>query len=64
MRHAHRDFRDTRLGDLAKDLVEDRHERIGALDRETLLPDEGSVEEALEHLHRGQPLEQRTLLRW
>jgi len=48
---------------LAQHLVEDRNQHVGAFDRETLLPDEGTVEVPLEDLDRCQSFEERPLLR-
>ena len=56
--HAEHDLARARgRGELDR-LVEHRHERVEALDRELLLAQEGLVQVALERLDLGQPLEQ------
>ena len=59
VRHAeHHLARAGRGGQLDR-LVEHRHDRVEALDRELLLAEEGLVQVVLERLDLGQPLEQR-----
>ena len=53
---------DPRRGGVGDDLVEDRHHQIQPLDREAGLAGKGAVEEALEDLDLGDPIEQLTAL--
>ena len=62
VRHPEHDLAGAGRGGELDGLVEHRHERVEALDRELLLAEEGLVQVALERLDLGQPLEQRALL--
>ena len=62
--HAEHDLARAVSGGIVNDRVEHRHQGIGPLDREPLLPQVGLVEEALEGLDVGQsPQELRLLFR-
>ena len=61
MGHAEHDLAHAVGGGIADDRVEHRHQGIGALDREALLAEVGLMQEALEPLDLGQPLEQLLL---
>ena len=55
--HAHHHLAHPLLGGVAQDPVEERDERLSALEREALVPDVAGVEEALEALRLHQLLE-------
>ena len=59
--HAEHDLAHAVGGGIVDDRVEHRHQGVGALDREALLTEIGLVQEALEALDLGQPLEQLLL---
>jgi hypothetical protein len=62
MGHAQHDLARAFLGALLDQLVDHRHERVEAFDRELLLAEERLVQVALERLDLRQALEQRALL--
>ena len=63
MRHADQHLARPDLGGVVDELVEHRHEHVGPLDGEALLPDECAVQEMLERLDLGQPPQQVAPLR-
>ena len=59
MRHADHHVARAALGRALDREVEHRHQHVHALDREPLLAEIGLVQELLERLHLGEPLQQR-----
>ncbi len=62
MRHAQHDLGHLQPRRLLHQRVEQRHERLAALQREALLPGVARLEELLEHLRGDEPLEHRAAL--
>ena len=61
MRHRDRDVARAGRDRFVDGRVEHRNERVGALDRESLVAGEGAAEEALETVDFGEPHQQRPL---